>query len=639
MILLLLPLAPLLASFIILLLGRARSSGSVSGWINLAGVVVSLLALLFVGTPAPLRSEWFTVGGLHLTLGLELGGLSRLLVWLVTGVGSLVSVYALAYMKEEQDRPRFFATFAFFLSAMLTLVLSTSTLLLYAAWEGVGVASYLLIGFWYTRPEAVRAARRAFLLTRLGDLGLLLGWLLALRLTGSTDIPALLKAVGTLPASTVTLLALLFLAGAAGKSAQLPLTAWLPDAMAGPTPVSALLHSATMVAAGVYLLLRLEPLYAASPVALSAVAWLGGVTALFAALTATVQTDLKRVLAWSTVSQLGEMFLAFGLGASLGAAQHLMTHALFKSALFLTAGSVEHAAGTRELAKLGGLARRIPWTAAAFVAGGLTLAGLPPFGAFWSEDEILRGALRAGPLPAALLLLLIFLAGVYISRAAILTFWGPAQKASEAQEVGPALRLPALLLAALGLGAGLLGSLVKSAVGFADGPALPLSWVLASVLCSMAGLLFGGWRAARAGAAPAFGRWAGWPGLGLEAVTHGGGSLAFALSRALDGTETRLDRGARGLGRVVTLLAGSSDATEHTLDAGGRALSALTLHVAEVTERAEQGFSASGDLLARGIGTLGDRARGLETGKIYLYTLALFAAVLLGAGGWLLRLL
>jgi NADH-quinone oxidoreductase subunit L len=611
MTLLLLPLAPLLASLIILVLGRARSSG----WINLAGVVVALLVLLLLGTPAPLHGEWFTVGGLHLTLGLSLDGLSRLMVWLVTGVGSLVSVYALAYMKEEQDQPRFFAAFAFFLSAMLTLVLSTSTLLLYGAWEGVGVASYLLIGFWYTRPEAVRAARRAFLLTRLGDLGLLLGWLLALRLTGSTDIPALLKAVGTLPVSTVTLLALLFLAGAAGKSAQLPLTAWLPDAMAGPTPVSALLHSATMVAAGVYLLLRLEPLYAASPTALTAVAWLGGLTALFAALTATVQTDLKRVLAWSTVSQLGEMFLAFGLGAPLAATQHLTTHALFKSALFLTAGSVEHATGTRDLRKLGGLLRRIPWTAAAFVAGGLTLAGLPPFGAFWSEDEILRGALRAGPGSAALLLALIFLAGVYISRAAVATFWGPDRTGGQIQSVPLGMRVPALLLAALGLGAGLLGPLVKSAVGFADDPALPPAWVLASVLCSVAGLLFGGWRAIRVGAAPAFGRWAGWPGLGLEAVTHGGGSLAF------------------------TLLAGSSAATEHALDAGGRALSTLTRRVAGVIELAEQGFSASGNLLARGIGALGDRARDLETGKIYLYTLALFAAVLLGAGGWLLRLL
>ena len=176
-------------------------------------------------------------------------------------------------------------------------------------------------------------------------------------------------------------------------------------------------------------------------------------------------------------------------------------------------------------------------------------------------------------------------------------------------------------------------------MGFADSPALPLAWVLASVLCSVVGLLFGGWRAFRFGAVPAFGRWAGWPGLGLEAATHGGGALSFTLSRALDSTETGLDRGARGLGRAATLLAGSTRIPEHALDAGGRALSALTLRASAGTERAEQGFSASGNLLTRGIGILGDRARGLETGKIYLYTLALFAAVLLGAGGWLLRLL
>ncbi len=635
MTLLLLPLAPLLASLLILMFRPPKFSG----WINLVGIVFSLLALLLSGSPAPLHGDWFTVGDVHLTLGLDLGGLSRLLTWLITGIGSLVSLYALAYMHEERDQPRFFAALSFFLSAMLTLVLSSSTLLLYAAWEGVGLASYLLIGFWYTRPEAVRAARRAFLLTRLGDLGLLLGWLLALRLTGSTDFSALLGVVGALPGQTVTLLALLFLAGAVGKSAQLPLTAWLPDAMAGPTPVSALLHSATLVAAGVYLLLRLEPLYAASPLALETVAWLGGLTALFAALIATVQTDLKRVLAWSTVSQLGEMFLAFGLGAPLAAAQHLTTHALFKSALFLAAGSVEHAAGTRELARLGGLARQMPWTAAAFVVGGLTLAGLPPFGAFWSEDEILRGALRSGSWPAALLLALIFLAGVYISRAAVTTFWGPARQTPEVQEVGPAMSVPALLLAALGLGAGLLGPLVRSALRFAAGPALPLAWVFASILCSVAGLLFGGWRASRIGAAPVLGRWAGLPGMGLEAVTHGAGVLTFSLSRALGWPETRLDGGARGLGHAATFLSGSSNTAEQALDTGGRSLATATLRLAANTERAEQGFSASGNALARGISTLANWARGLETGKLYLYTLALFSAVLLGAGGWLLRLL
>ncbi len=634
---LLIPLAPLLASLLILVLGRARASG----WINLAGVLLSLLTLILIGTPVQMYGDWFTVGPLHLTLGLRLDGLSRLMVWLVTGVGSLVSVYALAYMKEEQDQPRFFAAFAFFLSAMLTLVLSTSTLLLYAAWEGVGVASYLLIGFWYTRPEAVRAARRAFLLTRLGDLGLLLGWLLALSLTGSTDIPALLKAVGALPASTVTLLALLFLAGAAGKSAQLPLTAWLPDAMAGPTPVSALLHSATMVAAGVYLLLRLEPLYAASPTALGVVAWLGGLTALVAALTATVQTDLKRVLAWSTVSQLGEMFLAFGLGAPLAAAQHLTTHALFKSALFLAAGSVEHATGTRDLRRLGGLLRPLPWTAAAFVAGALTLAGLPPFGAFWSEDQILRAAVRSGPGWGVLLLALIFLAGVYSSRAAVATFGGTARFGTGVLEVPLGMRTPALVLAGLGLGAGLLGAPLRALLGGAPGlsvsSTVPWFWALSAVLCSLGGLLLGGIRAWRWGAIPALGAWAGLPGLSIEALTHGTGRLGLRASEALAAPETGLDRGARGLGALGRLLASATHRPESALDTSGRVLVSATLRLAEISERSEQGFARSGDALARGTDRLGRWARGLETGKLYLYTLALFVAVLLGAGSWLLR--
>lgn len=633
---LLLPLLPLLAAGLIL--GTRRPG--LAGWINLAAILGALFLLLGIGTPAPVHVRWFAVDRLELTLGLGLDGLSRLLVWLVTGVGTLVSLYAVRYMRDDPDRVRFFAAFAFFLSAMLTLVMSTSTLLLYGAWEAVGLASYLLIGFWYTRPEAVRAARRAFLLTRLGDLGLLLGWLLAWRLTGSTEFSRLLLAVDGWPPATVTLLALLFLAGAAGKSAQLPLTAWLPDAMAGPTPVSALLHSATMVAAGVYLLLRLEPLYAASPTVLAVVAALGGLTAVVAALAATTQTDLKRVLAWSTVSQLGEMFLAFGLGAPLAAAQHLMTHALFKSALFLTAGAVEHVAGTRDLTRLGGLAGRSPWTAVAFVAGGLTLSGLPPFGAFWSEDEILRAALRHGVWPALLLLGLVFLAGVYISRAAVATFWRPEAAPRQGEAVPLAMLLPALLLAALGMGAGLFAGPLRASLGFAADSASPWPWMLAAVLSSLLGLLLGGARTWQRGAAPTFGPWAALPAALLDTLTRGAGRLTFRVARTLRRAETGLDLASRQTGRQATSLAGRIQGSEAALDAAGRGTVAATLHLAHGTEQAEQGgFSAGGAALAHGIDRLGGWARRLETGKLYLYTLALFVAVLLGAGGWLLRLL
>ena len=400
------PFVPLLAALVIPVLGKRLPSGWVSA--GATGVSLALLLALFGSSPK-VTATWLGIGPYTLTVGLSLDSLSYLLALLVVGVGFLVGVYAVGYMADEGGKPRFYSTLSFFIGAMLTLVLSNSLLLLFAAWESVGLASYLLIGFWYTQRDAKEAARKAFLMTRLGDLGLLLGWLLLLLAVGTTDIQSVLGAVGTaLPVGTATLAASLLLLGALGKSAQLPLTAWLPDAMAGPTPVSALIHSATMVAAGVYLLLRLFPLYEAAPGVLTAVLWLGALTALFAALVATVQTDLKRVLAWSTVSQLGEMFFALGLGGAFAAAFHLTAQALFKSVLFLTAGAVGHIVGGYDLRKMGGLWRQLPLTAGVFTAAGLTLAGVPPLSAFWSEEAILTRAASVSPFAGAFFLLLIF---------------------------------------------------------------------------------------------------------------------------------------------------------------------------------------------------------------------------------------
>ncbi len=326
-------------------------------------------------------------------MGLRLDGIAYAAALLVAGISLPVLVYSTAYTAGEEGVPRFFAGMSFFVGAMLTLVLADSLLLLYAAWEWVGLASWLLIGFRFREEEARRAARKAFLVTRIGDSGFLLAWLLVLTTFGSTDLGALLTAAGDgMPDGLGTLLPLLFFFAAVGKSAQLPLSAWLPPAMAGPTPVSALIHSATMVAAGVFLVLRLWPLFAASPAALQVILWIGGVTALLAALAATVQYDLKRVLAWSTISQLGEMMLALGLGAPLAAAWHLGTHAAFKSTLFLAAGAVEHGGGGRDLRCMGGLAKRLPWSAVAFAVAAVALAGIPPFSGFWSEDAILAAA-------------------------------------------------------------------------------------------------------------------------------------------------------------------------------------------------------------------------------------------------------
>ena len=644
------PLLPLTISLLMALWGRN------SGWLNVAGVALSLLALLLIGGASPaLSGLWFETGTLRLTAGLSLDGLSKLLAYLVAGVGLLVSVYAVGYMRGEDSQPRFFATFSFFIGAMLTLVLSNSFALLFAAWEGVGLASYLLIGFHYSEERARKAAFRAFLMTRVGDVGLLLGWLLALNLTATSDIATFLTQVGTLPAA---LLAALFLVGAVGKSAQLPLTAWLPDAMAGPTPVSALLHSATMVAAGVYLLLRLEPLFAAAPAVLLAVAIVGGLTALFSALVATVQTDLKRVLAWSTVSQLGEMFFVYGLGGPYAAAFHLGVHALFKSALFLSAGAVQHAATTLDMRRLGGLARAMPLSALTFLLAGLTLAGVPPLGAFWSEEAILGTAVESGTFTGLFMLLLIFLAGVYISRAGAATFWPRGENAA-AQEVGALMAWPGLILAGAALFGGLLGEVLRGWLPFAGSPEVALGWRVSAIAASVLGLAWGGVRAARLGAAPALGNWPHVLGAALEGLTVGTARGIWALSLGLQRIETGLDTAARALGRFAWRLAGGVQGGERVfdgaaqitgrgarrasfnlqrlergLDASGQALAGAALSGASLSARAEEaGFAQGADNLAQGLGNLGERLRGLETGKIYLYTLILFGWVLVMALG------
>ncbi|TSA85512.1 NADH-quinone oxidoreductase subunit L [Deinococcus detaillensis] len=620
------PLAPLAIS---LLIGISQSK--YAGWLNLVGVVLSLLALLLIGGASPaLSGLWFESGAFRITVGLSLDGLSKLLAYLVAGVGLLVSVYAVGYMRGEKGQPRFFATFSFFIGAMLTLVLSDSFALLFAAWEGVGLASYLLIGFHYTEEKAHKAAFRAFLMTRVGDVGLLLGWLLALNLTGTSDIATFLTRVNTLPA---TLLAALFLIGAIGKSAQLPLTAWLPDAMAGPTPVSALLHSATMVAAGVYLLLRLEPLFAAAPAVLLAVAIVGGLTALFSALVATAQTDLKRVLAWSTVSQLGEMFFAYGLGGPFAAASHLGVHALFKSALFLSAGAVQHAADTLDMRRLGGLWRLMPLSALTFTLAGLTLAGVPPFGAFWSEEAILGTAVQAGTFVGAFMLLLIFLAGVYISRAGVATFW-PRRENAKAHEVGALMAWPGLILAVAALFGGVLGEVLRGLLPFTPSPEVTLGWRIAAISASVLGLAWGGVWAVRLSATPALGDWPRVLGTALEGLMVGMARGTWALSLGLQRLEGGLNGAARSTAHAALGSSLGVQRAESSFDTSGRVVADFTLSGANLTARAEEGgFAQGADNLARSLGNLGTRLRGLETGKIYLYTLILFGWVLVMAVG------
>ena len=335
--------------------------------------------------------ELFSAGSLTVNVGARLDGLTAVMLVVVTGVSLMVQIYSIGYMHGDRGIARYFAFMSLFTAAMLGLVISDNLLLLFVFWELVGVTSYLLIGFWFHRPAAVAAAKKAFLVTRFGDLGLLAALLLIWQQTDTLNISEIIAIVieGDLGDTTVTLFALGLAAGAIGKSAQFPLHTWLPDAMEGPTPVSGLVHSATMVAAGVYLLARFFPVLEHSQFASDFVAWIGAVTAVGAALLAVTQTDIKRVLAYSTISQLAYMIFALGTGAYAAAVFHLTMHAFFKALLFLGSGSVHHSTNTFDMTKMGGLRRTMPLTYITFLIGALALSGIIPLAGFWSKDEIL----------------------------------------------------------------------------------------------------------------------------------------------------------------------------------------------------------------------------------------------------------
>jgi NADH-quinone oxidoreductase subunit L len=335
---------------------------------------------------------WIHSGSVRLDFALQFDALSAIMVLVVTGVGSLIHIYSVGYMHGDKGFCRYFAYLNLFIFAMLTLVLGKNLLVLFIGWEGVGLASYLLIGFWFTDAEKARAGKKAFITNRVGDFGFILGALLLFALFGTLDCYGINQAAhaAKLPSLYLNLAALLLFVGACGKSAQIPLYVWLPDAMAGPTPVSALIHAATMVTAGVYMVARMSALYFAAPIAMSVVAIIGAATAIFAATIGLVQTDIKKVLAYSTVSQLGYMFLACGVGAPILAIFHLVTHAFFKACLFLGAGSVIHGmGGEQDITKMGGLKHKMPVTCWTFFIATLAIAGFPPLSGFVSKDEIL----------------------------------------------------------------------------------------------------------------------------------------------------------------------------------------------------------------------------------------------------------
>jgi NADH-quinone oxidoreductase subunit L len=406
-------------------------------------VAVKCFLDLSAGGHAPLLDTaytWAVIGGSSFEVSFYFDDLTAVMALIVTGVGSLIHVYSIGYMKEDSSYARYFAYLNLFLFFMLLLVLGRSLLVLFVGWEGVGLASYLLIGFWFEDMAKAAAGKKAFITNRVGDAGFLLGMFLLYQALGTLDADRINAAfmAPTLPAVSASLVGILLFIGATGKSAQIPLHVWLPDAMAGPTPVSALIHAATMVTAGVYLVARLSGIYMHAPEASAVIATIGVLTAFFAATIAVAQTDIKKVLAYSTISQLGFMFVAAGVGAYGVAVFHLYTHAFFKACLFLGAGSVIHAlGGEQDIRKMGGLARRIPVTFATFAIATAAIAGIPPLAGFFSKDEILWYALassRGGsPWLFAVAAATALLTAFYMFRLLWCTFFGPSRMSAEVE--------------------------------------------------------------------------------------------------------------------------------------------------------------------------------------------------------------
>ncbi|MBC7542070.1 MAG: NADH-quinone oxidoreductase subunit L [Candidatus Sericytochromatia bacterium] len=431
--------------------------------VSFAAAVVAFFQVRATGIPL-IHScgAWIQSGSLAIDWGLRLDALSAVMILVITGIGSLIHIYSTAYMHEDAGYGRYFTYLNLFTGSMLILVLADNLGLMFLGWEGVGVCSYLLIGYWFSEAQKAAAASKAFIVNRIGDAGLLLGMFLLFSQTQTLNFETLNHLGSGLPAGLLMAATALLFIGAIGKSGQIPLHVWLPDAMAGPTPVSALIHAATMVTAGVYLVARMNGLFSHAPEVSTAIAVLGTATAIFAATCGMAQTNIKKVLAYSTVSQLGYMFLAVGVGAYSAGVFHLMTHAFFKALLFLAAGAVIHGLHNHEdLKDMGGLKDKLPLTRWVFLIATLAIAGFPPFAGFFSKDAILAGAWAGGqPILTALGLFTGGLTSYYMFRLYYLTFEGPPRNkelAAQAHDAPPAMALPLVILAAGSTVVGFLG--------------------------------------------------------------------------------------------------------------------------------------------------------------------------------------
>ena len=506
----------------ILLLGGRRTDG----WGHLLGCATALASF---GVGVTLLSDllsrhgdartiiqnlftWIPVGGLQVDFGMQIDQLSICFVLLITGVGSLIHIYSIAYMAEDPDRRRFFAYLNLFLAAMLLLVVADNFVGLYAGWEGVGLASYLLIGFWYYKPTAATAAKKAFVMNRVGDAGLALAIFVIFANFGTLSYSGVFGQAAGASHSALTWIGLLLLAGACAKSAQVPLQAWLGDAMEGPTPVSALIHAATMVTAGVYLIVRCNPLYSLSPDARLGVIIVGAVTLMFGAIIGCAKDDIKRALAASTMSQIGYMVLAAGLGPAgyAFAILHLLTHGFFKAGLFLGSGAVIHAMHEeQDMRHYGGLRSALPVTFATFGLGYLAIIGVPPFAGFFSKDAIIEAALGAGGAGGWILggaaLLGAGITAFYMTRVMLLTFFGEKRWAPDAHpHEAPALMTWPMILLAVGsvFSGGLLGwggtlrHWLEPVTTFEESSPVAPSWVISAVAVGVVavGFLIALWR-------------------------------------------------------------------------------------------------------------------------------------------------
>jgi len=499
-------LAPLAAAGLITFALRPMRALSVAVSIGACAVSFAAALLVFLRPEAHAfcAVPWLATDELSIQIGGISDPLSRLMLLVVTGVGLLIHIFAYGYMKDDPGLSRFFAKLSFFMFSMLGIVLADNLVMMFIFWELVGLASYLLIGFWFQRPSAAEASKKAFIVNRIGDFGFMIGILTVWALWGTVSFQELASIIGDGGALGekvelwIGLAAVGLFMGCLGKSAQFPLHVWLPDAMEGPTPVSALIHAATMVAAGVYMLCRVFFILELSPMALSVIAWTGGITAVFAALIAVQQNDIKRILAYSTLSQLGYMVCAVGLSATTAAMFHLATHAFFKALLFLGAGSVIHALHhEQDIWAMGGLRKKMPVTFATFAIGTLALTGFPfLFSGFYSKEEILLAAHHGHPVLFGILLLTAGLTAFYMFRLLVVAFLGTQRGASvaHAHESPLVMTVPLLLLAVLSIAGGWMGiaAYVGGGVAPVHGPGAGLVMGL-SIGAFVAGAGLGWW--------------------------------------------------------------------------------------------------------------------------------------------------